>query len=126
MFSVQKIFNIFLQMSLLKQLNDIRALIKEKHHSLYLSRVDSLIHKVKIFGTHFAALDVRQDSRIHTQVLNEVNEQLKTKDGKGIFPDNYADLSQEEKIKILTSLEMSIDPEIFPDGITKILYRACM
>jgi phosphoenolpyruvate carboxylase len=109
---------------LLEQLNNIRALIKEKHHALYLPRVESLIHKVKIFGTHFAALDVRQDSRIHTQVLNEVNEQLKATDGKGIFPDNYADLSQEEKIKILTSLELSLDPELFPDGITKETLRS--
>ncbi|MES2330945.1 MAG: phosphoenolpyruvate carboxylase [Bacteroidota bacterium] len=104
---------------LLQQLTAIRTLVIEKHHSLFLQRIDSLIHKVKIFGTHFAALDVRQDSRIHTQVLTEVNEQLKAKGEKAILPDNYKELSQEEKIKILSSLEMSIDAEIFPDGITK-------
>jgi phosphoenolpyruvate carboxylase len=104
---------------LLEQLNAIRSIVIEKHHSLYLQRIDSLVHKVKIFGTHFAALDVRQDSRIHGQVLNEVNEQLKAKGEKEILPGNYKDLSQEEKIRILSSLEMSIDPEIFPNGITK-------
>lgn len=104
---------------LLEQLNAIRSMVIEKHHSLYLQRIDSLVHKVKIFGTHFAALDVRQDSRIHGQVLNEINEQLKAKGEKEILPENYKDLSQEEKIKILSSLEMSIDPGIFPDGITK-------
>jgi phosphoenolpyruvate carboxylase len=104
---------------LLEQLTAIRSLVIEKHHSLYLQRIDSLVHKVKIFGTHFAALDVRQDSRIHGQVLNEVNEQLKAKGEKEILPHNYKDLSQEEKIKILSALDMSIDPAIFPDGITK-------
>lgn len=104
---------------LLQQLNAMRALIIEKHHSLYLSRLDSLIHKVKIFGTHFAALDVRQDSRIHGQVLNEINDQLKTTTGAGIFPGNYAGLKEEEKINILTSLENQLDPEQFPEGITR-------
>ncbi|MEO7530333.1 MAG: phosphoenolpyruvate carboxylase, partial [Sediminibacterium sp.] len=104
---------------LLKQLNDIRVMITDQHHALYLQRVDSLIHKVKIFGTHFAALDVRQDSRIHTKVLSEVNDTLKEKGEKEILPANYADLSQQEKINILSSLDMSMDPSIFPDGITK-------
>lgn len=104
---------------LLQQLNDIRTIVIEKHHGLFLQRIDSLVHKVKIFGTHFAALDVRQDSRIHTQVLQEVNEKLREKGEKEILPGSYKDLSQEEKIKTLSSLEMSIDPEIFPDGITK-------
>jgi phosphoenolpyruvate carboxylase len=27
---------------------------------------------VKIFGTHFATLDIRQDSRIHQKVIDEV------------------------------------------------------
>ncbi|MES2371685.1 MAG: phosphoenolpyruvate carboxylase [Bacteroidota bacterium] len=104
---------------LLEQLTAIRSIVIEQHHSLYLQRIDSLVHKVKIFGTHFAALDVRQDSRIHGLVLNEVNEQLKAKGEKEILPANYKDLSQEEKIKILSSVEMSIDPKTFPDGITK-------
>lgn len=104
---------------LLAQLNDIRVMVIGKHHSLFLQRIDSLIHKVKIFGTHFAALDVRQDSRIHTQVITEVNEHLKAKGEKEILPANYKELSPEEKIRILSSLEMSIDPASFPDGITK-------
>jgi phosphoenolpyruvate carboxylase len=28
--------------------------------------------RVKIFGTHFATLDIRQDSRIHQKVIDEV------------------------------------------------------
>lgn len=104
---------------LLQQLHAMRDLIIDQHHSLYLNRLDSLIHKVKIFGTYFAALDVRQDSRIHTKVLDEINEHLKSKGEKGILPDNYKELSPEEKINILASLEMSIDPNQFPDGITK-------
>ena len=58
---------------LIKELYAARELIVKHHHSLYLNRLDSLIHKVKIFGTHFASLDIRQDSRIHTAVLLQIN-----------------------------------------------------
>ena len=104
---------------LLQQLMDMRALVVANHHSLFIQRIDSLIHKVKIFGTYFAALDIRQDSRIHTQVLLEINTALITKGQPAILPDNYSLLSQEEKINILSSLDMSLDTEMFPDGITK-------
>ena len=104
---------------LLQQLMDMRALVVANHHSLFIQRIDSLIHKVKIFGTYFAALDIRQDSRIHTQVLLEINTALITKGQPAILPDNYSLLSQEEKINILSLLDMSLDTEMFPDGITK-------
>lgn len=104
---------------LLGQLMEIRELIVAKHHSLFIQRIDSLIHKVKIFGTHFASLDIRQDSRIHTQVLAEIDAKMRVKGLAPVLPDNYADLLQEEKIKALALLDQSIDPELFPDGITK-------
>ena len=104
---------------LMQQLTQIRELVKNNHHALYIQRIDSLIHKIKIFGTHFAALDIRQDSRIHGQVLLEVNEALKTKNLPSIIPEGYADLSVEERINVLSTIEGSIDPSILPDGIAK-------
>ena len=104
---------------ILQQLNDMRALVVEKHHSLYIQRIDSLIHKVRIFGTHFATIDIRQDSRVHTQVLLEVNAGLKAKGLAGILPDNYSTFSVEDKIHVLSLLEGKLDPSILPDGIAK-------
>ena len=104
---------------LLQQLNAMRSLIVEKHHSLYIQRLDSLIHKIKIFGTHFATLDIRQDSRIHTQVLLELNTGLKAIGLAAVLPDNYASLSADEKIKLLSVLEGKVDPSFLPDGIAK-------
>ena len=104
---------------LLQQLGDMRALVITQHHSLYLQRLNSLIHKVKIFGTHFAALDIRQDSRVHTQVLLQINTELTAKGKPGIIPDNYTTLSAEEKINILSTLQASLNPELFSDTITK-------
>lgn len=104
---------------LLQQLTEMRKLVVSKHHSLFLQRIDSLIHKVKIFGTHFAALDIRQDSRIHTQVLTDINTTLQSRGEKGILPPRYAAFSQEEKIKVLSSFNMQLDPMQFPAGITR-------
>ena len=104
---------------LLDQLSAIRLLVTSHHHSLYVSWIDSLIHKVKIFGTHFASLDIRQDSRIHTQVLLLADKELKEKSLPGILPDNYSNFSQDEKINILCSLSNTLDPDLFTDSIIK-------
>lgn len=104
---------------LLNQLNEMRKLVVEQHHSLYLQRIDSLIHKVKIFGTHFASLDIRQDSRIHTKVLLDINDTLKAKGLNAILPDDYTSLSQEAKIKALALLDDRLDTTLFPEGITR-------
>lgn len=104
---------------LLKKLTTIQQLVIEKHHSLFLQRLNSLIHKVKIFGTHFATIDIRQDSRIHSQVLLDIHSTLEKKTGKGILPDNYISLGEGEKINHLIQLQGNLDPTEFNEPITK-------
>lgn len=101
------------------RLIQIKDLLKENHHSLFIQRLNSLIHKVKIFGTHFATIDIRQDSRIHTQVLLAVNETLKQQTGNAILPENYTSLDETERMHILAGLEGNINPAVFEPGITK-------
>lgn len=98
---------------LLGKLETIRTLVIEKHHSLFLHRLNSLIHKVKIFGTHFATIDIRQDSRIHTQVLKNIHDTLLHADGKGLFPKGYEQMPEEEKIQVLIQLKGKLDPSLF-------------
>jgi len=100
-------------------LTSIRQKIKDEHHSLYLSKLDSLLNKVKIFGTHFASLDIRQDSRIHTKVLLDVNATLKAHKGNGILPDDYIHLNAEQKIVCLEKIAEKIDPTLLSETISK-------
>jgi len=100
-------------------LTTIRNKIIEEDHSLYLSRLDSLLNKVKIFGTHFASLDIRQDSRVHHSVLMELNTILSERNGQGFLPSQYSSLTDHQKIEILENLENRIDPSILPEGIVK-------
>ena len=97
----------------------IRKKILAENHSLYLGKLDSLLNKVKIFGTHFASLDIRQDSRIHRQVLLDINETLKQINGAGCLPDNYLHLSPEDQIASLSKVADQVDPNLFSESITR-------
>lgn len=97
------------QKELLEKLQEIKDLMIANHHSLYINRVNSLINKVTIFGTWFAAIDIRQDSRIHTAVIKNIDATLKENNKLGILPNNYDTFSQEEKINSLLKIDQVID-----------------
>jgi phosphoenolpyruvate carboxylase len=100
-------------------LTKIKSIIIEGNYSLYLSRLESLIHKVKLFGTHFASLDIRQDSRVHHAVLMDVHQTILKIDGKGILPSDYIDLSSEDQLNVLATLVGHLNPADFKETITK-------
>jgi phosphoenolpyruvate carboxylase len=62
---------------IINRLEEAEKILVEQHNSLFLDLLLNFKDRVKIFGTHFATLDVRQDSRIHQQVIDEVFEILK-------------------------------------------------
>lgn len=94
---------------IIRSLTTIRQKLINEDHSLYLNRLESLLNKVKIFGTHFASLDIRQDSRVHHAVLMDL----------GVLPNNYSSLSDADKIKLLGSIEGKINPADYTETITK-------
>ena len=104
---------------IIESLEAIRKKIIEEDHSLYLSSLESLLHKVELFGTHFASLDIRQDSRIHRKVLMDIHENEFQKKGKGFLPANYEQLTTAEQINILSKLEGNIQANDFSASITK-------
>ena len=55
---------------LIEDLSEIKELIIKEHQSLYLNLLVSLINKVKLFGSYFASMDIRQDSRVHNNIFN--------------------------------------------------------
>ena len=104
---------------IIESLEAIRKKVIEEDHSLYLSSLESLVHKVELFGTHFASLDIRQDSRIHRKVLMDIHENEFQKKGKGLLPANYEQLTAAEQINILSKLEGNIQANDFSESITK-------
>ncbi|WP_338357817.1 phosphoenolpyruvate carboxylase [Yeosuana marina] len=100
---------------LLRELLDIRNTVTEKHQSLYVSEINNLINRIRLFGYYFATLDIRQDSRIHHSVFTTVIDYL-IENGHPSFPKNYHDLSEDDQIKILSEVtEADIDINAFED-----------
>ncbi|NOR28833.1 MAG: phosphoenolpyruvate carboxylase [Lutibacter sp.] len=100
------------------RLNTIKDVLIDKHHSIYLDELTSFINKVKLFGYHFATLDVRQDSRVHHNVFAEIVTTLQ-KSGNQSFPKDYLTLSEGEQLKILSEVEDSVDISIFENEMAK-------
>lgn len=101
---------------LLSELQRIRKTLVEKHDSLFVDLLDAFTLKVRIFGFHFASLDIRQDSRKHDAVWKAILEKLHAEQ-KGISFDSYSKLSDQDKIKHLLSLTADIGSLTFDDAL---------
>ncbi|MDI1255328.1 MAG: phosphoenolpyruvate carboxylase [Flavobacterium sp.] len=100
------------------QLKAIRDIVINEHHSLYLDDLDALINKVNLFGFYFASLDIRQNSKIHGKVFPLLLSYLKAKSTTA-FPDNYFDLDESDKIKIIGKVNAKLNPEDCTEEIAK-------
>jgi phosphoenolpyruvate carboxylase len=107
----------FSQKILLDELYAARDIIEKKHQSLFIEELNDFINKVRIFGFHFATLDIRQDSRVHHQAFTQIVTDLLAT-GDTTFPKNYHSLSQEEQIAVLALVKGNIDPNILSDEMS--------
>ena len=97
---------------MLKSMLKIREILIYQNNGLFLSLVENLISKMRIFGLHFATLDLRQESSVHEKVLKIIN------DRDEIFPDAYDSMDEKDKIKILAHLK-SVPKTAFADELTE-------
>ena len=101
------------------QLNKIKQIVIDQHQSLYLDELDALLIKVNLFGFHFASLDIRQNSKIHDTVFRDIVDfYLKT--DASVFPENYFELSEEDKFKVLSNTNGNLDAAVFANEITRL------
>ncbi len=110
--------SVFTLASFEAELAAIRVALIDEHNSLYLKDLDGLINKVNLFGFHFGTLDIRQDSRVHHNVITEIIKEV-TAAGLGIFPDNYEELSEDEQMKVLSKVSASVKPEDLKDDMAR-------
>ena len=100
------------------QLYKIRTIVVEQHQSLYIEELEALLIKVNLFGFHFASLDIRQNSKIHDAVVKDVLGYY-LNSGSSVFPANYYELTEDEKIEVLSNVKGNIDPNVFENEITR-------
>ncbi len=96
---------------IIKDLQEIKDLLIEKHNGLFLDLVDSLLSKVQLFGLYFTSLDIRQDSSVHTGMLREITKKASA------LPKNFNELSDEDKINALLQVKETVDPALLDDEL---------
>ncbi len=79
-------------------LKQIKEILIYQHNGLFLHLLNNLINKVHVFGLHFATLDIRQDSSIHTQAIEAIISK------ENILPKNYSELSNDQKLDLLSKV----------------------
>ena len=57
---------------ILNRIREADKILTEQHNGLFKNLLEDFKDRVKIFGTHFATLDVRQDSRVHQSIIDEI------------------------------------------------------
>ena len=108
--------------TLVAHLEDIKTTLLEDHDSLFVGMVDDLIRKVNLYGCHFASLDIRQDSRVLRNVHTFCRQ---SRPIISMYPENYAELSEAEKISLLTFKSAKViyaeqDDELINDALQTI------
>ncbi len=91
----------------------IREILVDQYHALYVRDLDHLIDKVKIFRTHFATLDIRQDHSMHVRTVEAV---LKN---NGLISENLGELSEDRLVALLLHEDLNVLLEDYDDEIVK-------
>jgi len=92
--------------SLKENLNKIKVTLLNEHEGLFVDLVNDLIRKIDLFGNYFASLDIRQDSRVLRQVHAYCRQ---NKPISSLYPENYDQLSEAEKVKQISFKEATIN-----------------
>jgi phosphoenolpyruvate carboxylase len=101
---------------LLVELINAREILINEHDGLFLELLDSFILKVKLFGFHFACLDIRQDSRKHDAVWSAIL-QLFSANGLTLSPEKFDKLLSNEKIDYLLNLKIDLGNQTINDDL---------
>lgn len=92
-------------------LYDVRQKVVKLYRGQYLAEIDDFIGRVHLFGSHFATLDIRQDSSKHYEIMAQIF--------KKEFDLDYHALKDSEKIAYLTEKSLQIKPEDYADELTQ-------
>ena len=104
---------------LTKELEEIKHILQRDHHGIYVEEIQDLSHKVKLFGYHFASLDIRQDARVHQAVFSTIVNHPDIRTYIEHLPENYEQLPVEERINVLPKLIGKVPADIFEDEMTR-------
>ncbi|WP_342430365.1 phosphoenolpyruvate carboxylase [Neobacillus sp. FSL H8-0543] len=89
---------------LLEDLYAVKRSLKKHHPAEHeLKTIQKLIRQVQLFGFHLATLDIRNHSGEHEAAMTEILRKVR-------IAENYAELTEEAKIKVLETILMDPRP----------------
>lgn len=95
---------------ILNYLEKAEKILSDEHDNLFYDLIEDYKDRVKVFGTHFATLDIRQDSSVHQRLIDEI---IKKKTSISEFA------SKEEKVEYLLNNSVNIQVQDFEDELLK-------
>ncbi len=92
-------------------LHEIREQLVINNNGLFVDKVEDLLGRIDLFGLHFAALDIRQNIRVHNKAMQAIF--------KREFDKDYFALEQDEKLELMLNKSLQVDPEDYEDSLTR-------
>jgi len=96
---------------LLSSLGKIKQILINSYECLYLEDLDKLIVKIRVFKSHFASLDIRQDHTVHLDCIEKILKE------NGIINESIEELSEERLISLMTEEFVDIPDESVLEGL---------
>lgn len=104
---------------IIRSLDGIAERVRDRHQGLFLDQLQSFKRKLRIFGFHFASLDLRQDSRVLANILQGIFKQ-----NADLLPDGYAQMEPAERIDSLLAIRGQVDPDSLDDELARDTLRS--
>ncbi|MFZ9030808.1 MAG: phosphoenolpyruvate carboxylase [Robiginitalea sp.] len=98
---------------LITPLMEIRRVLIADYHDLYRKELDDFIDKVRMFRTHFATLDIRQDHRAHKKVVEAVLKE------QGYIEASLEELDEARLKFLLLEESLEINPGSYLDPLVR-------
>ena len=84
-----------------------RKCLINDHDSLFLDKLDNLLLNVRIFGFHFASMDIRQESSKHHQLWQRIIRELHN-DNLAISVAEFDAMTEQEQINYVLNLDVDL------------------
>jgi len=98
---------------ILDPLEKVMGTLTTKYNGLFVTDLQKVIDKVKIFKTHFANLDIRQDSNVHYSAVEAIIKQY------GLSNKPLSEIGEEELLDIVLNSNVIAKAEDFTDPLIK-------
>lgn len=98
---------------LIRPLMNVREMLVTRYNSLYLNELEALIDKVRIFRTHFASLDIRQNHDVHERTVEQLFRH------SGLISNSLDELDENELTDLLLHKNLPAEASWFEDMLVK-------